>query len=54
MTVPAGQTITQALDSQGVIFRQPVIALVNGQTSDVSCFLQDGDVVRFFPQIAGG
>lgn len=52
--VTAGQKISQALSSQGVVFRQPVVALVNGQTMDVSYILQPGDVVRFFPQIAGG
>jgi molybdopterin converting factor small subunit len=52
--VAAGQKISQALTTHGVIFRQPVIALVNEQTNDVSYILQPGDVVRFFPQIAGG
>lgn len=54
IVVAAGQKISQALCSHRVVFRQPVIALVNGQTCDVSYFLQPGDVVRFLPQIAGG
>ncbi|NPV77773.1 MAG: MoaD/ThiS family protein [Anaerolineae bacterium] len=54
ISVAAGQTIMQALNSHGIVFRQPVVALVNGQTCDVSYCLQPGDVVRFFPQIAGG
>jgi len=54
MIVASGQKISQALSAGGVIFRQPVIVLVNGQTNDVSYILQPGDVVRFFPQISGG
>jgi len=54
ISVAAGQTIMQALNSHEIGFRQPVIVLVNGQTRDVSYYLQPGDVVRFFPQIAGG
>lgn len=52
--VTSGQAISQALTSLGIKFRQPVIALVNGETSDLTRVLEPGDEVRFFPQIAGG
>lgn len=52
--IPAGQTILRAVESAGLHFDQPVVALVNGQIQDLNYRLQAGDVVRLLYQIAGG
>ena len=50
----AGQTVLEALAALEIKFSQPVIAVVNGQTSDMNYCLQPGDRVRLIPQIGGG
>ena len=52
--VPAGQTVLSALNSLGFSAQQPLVAVVNGTTVDMTRLLQPGDVVQCFPQIAGG
>ena len=52
--VPAGQTILAALQALGYTPKQPLLAVVNGTTADMTHLLQDGDVVQCFPQISGG
>jgi sulfur carrier protein ThiS len=54
LAVAAGQSIQQALAAAGVRLPQAAIALVNGQTCDLSTILQPGDQVRFLLQISGG
>ena len=52
--VPAGQSILSALESIGISMQQPLVAVVNGTTADMTYLLQPVDVVQCFPQIAGG
>ncbi|NPV85138.1 MAG: MoaD/ThiS family protein [Anaerolineae bacterium] len=52
--VVAGVTILEALASVGVSLQQPVVALVNGKTSDMNYVVRPGDYVVLLPQIAGG
>lgn len=58
--VSAYQTILSALNSQalqtsiGFPAKQPLVAVVNGATMDMTYILQPGDIVQCFPQIAGG
>ena len=58
--VSANQTILSALNSLAAqtknefLIKQPLVAVVNGTTSDMSYLLQPGDTVQCFPQIAGG
>ena len=54
LQVRAGQTVLEGLRSARVDLGQPVIAVANGQTVDLSYRLQAGDVVRLVPRIAGG
>ncbi len=54
LQVRAGQTVLEALRGARVNLGQPVIAIVNGQTVDLTYQLQADDVVRLVPQIAGG
>jgi sporulation-control protein spo0M len=58
--VAAGQTIRQALETEGIRLPRAAIALVkpqgasSGLTSDLNHVLQPGDSVRFLFQISGG
>lgn len=58
--VSANQTILSALNSlasqtkREFLTKQPLVAVVNGATTDLSYLLQPGDTVQCFPQIAGG
>ncbi len=52
--VPAGQTVSQALQASEIRLPQAGVVLVNGITSDLSHVLQPGDTVRFLLQISGG
>ena len=58
--VPAYQTILSALNSLalqtsiGFLAKQPLVAVVNGTTADMTYLLQPGDIVQCFPQISGG
>jgi sulfur carrier protein ThiS len=52
--VPSGQSISDALEWLQIKLPQAAIALVNGQTCDLSYCLQPGDTVRFLLQISGG
>jgi hypothetical protein len=60
MPVAAGQTIRQALETEGIRLPRAAIALVkprgasSGLTSDLNHVLQPGDSVRFLFQISGG
>ncbi len=54
LQVRAGQTVLEALRGARVNLGQPVIAIANGQTVDLTYQLQADDVVRLVPQIAGG
>jgi len=60
ISVPAGQTIRQALEAEGIRLPRAAIALVkpqgasSGLTSDLDHILQPGDSVRFLFQISGG
>ncbi|RPI87393.1 MAG: hypothetical protein EHM41_05145 [Chloroflexi bacterium] len=52
--VPAGLTIQEVLLSIQLPTNQPLIALVNGSTAEMTYVLQPGDRVDLLPQIAGG
>jgi molybdopterin converting factor small subunit len=52
--VPAGQTILSALESLVISTQQPLVAVVNGTTADMTYLLQAEDVVQLLPQVAGG
>ena len=52
--VPAGQSILAALQACGFSPKQPLVAVVNGATADLTYLLQPGDTVQCLPQIAGG
>ncbi len=54
LQVRAGQTVLEALRGARVDLHQPAIAIVNGQSADLSYQLEAGDIVRLVPQIAGG
>lgn len=58
--VSVNQTILSALNSLAAqtknefLTKQPLVAVVNGMTTDMSYLLQPGDTVQCFPQIVGG
>ncbi len=52
--VTAGQSVLEALEAQNFPVRQPIVAVANGITVDLSYILKPGDIVNLFPQIAGG
>jgi sulfur carrier protein ThiS len=53
--VDAGQNILQTLQYINIRLRQPVAAIVNGKTVDLTEYiLQPGDNVQLIPQIGGG
>jgi sulfur carrier protein ThiS len=54
INIPAGRTLLETLESLDFKIRQPVIAVVNGQTVDLAYRLQPGDTIRLLPQISGG
>jgi molybdopterin converting factor small subunit len=60
ISVPAGQTVLQALQALEIRLPQAGVVLVtpqgasNGTTSDLNHVLQPGDTVRFLFQISGG
>jgi sulfur carrier protein ThiS len=54
INIPAGRTLLETLESLDINQKQPVIAVVNGQTVDLAYRLEPGDAVRFLPQISGG
>jgi sulfur carrier protein ThiS len=53
-SVPAGQTVAEALASLQDLERRPFIPVVNGVTEAATYVLQPGDVVQLLPQIMGG
>lgn len=54
LSVPAGQTIQQALEALELHLPQAAVALINGGVSDLNYILQPGDTVRLLSQISGG
>jgi molybdopterin converting factor small subunit len=52
--VPAGSSLLEALESLNLPVHQPLIAVANGVTVDLTYILKPGDFVNTFPQIAGG
>lgn len=54
LSLPAGDTIRNTLETHGVELDQPAAAVVNGTASDLDRVLREGDQVRLLPQIAGG
>ena len=52
--VRPGQTIMEAAAGLGIPGTQPLVALVNGQTHELTYLLEPGDQVRLIPPIAGG
>jgi molybdopterin converting factor small subunit len=53
-SVPAGQTVAEAVAALQGIERRPFIPVVNGVTEAVTYVLRPGDVVQLLPQIMGG
>lgn len=54
LSLPAGDTIRNTLETHGIELDQPAAAVVNGTASDLDRVLKEGDQVRLLPQIAGG
>lgn len=54
LQVPAGKSVNQTLIDLNIQLSQAVVAVVNGQTTDLEEILKAGDEVRLLPQIAGG
>lgn len=54
LSLPAGDTIRNTLETHGVELDQPAAAVVNGTASDLDRVLKEGDQVRLLPQIVGG
>jgi molybdopterin converting factor small subunit len=52
--VPAGKSVNQTLKDLEIKLSQAVVAVVNGQTTDLEQPLGPGDEVRLLPQISGG
>jgi sulfur carrier protein ThiS len=49
-----GMSVSELIQSCGLEFAQPMVALVNDSTADLTQILEEGDQVRLIPQIAGG
>lgn len=54
LEVDPGMSVAEIIQSCGMEFSQPVVALINDSTADLAQVLTDGDQVRLLPQIAGG
>jgi len=54
VSLPAGQTIRQALASLGIPSDVVALVVVNDQQQDKDYLLQDGDVVKLMAVIGGG
>ena len=59
VSIQDGATIESLLSALGVPVQEPKIVILNGLSKGMShevneCVLRDGDVVSFFPPIAGG
>jgi molybdopterin converting factor small subunit len=54
LQVPPGKSVIQTLKDLNIHLSQAVVAVVNGQTTDLEEILKAGDEVRLLPQIAGG
>jgi molybdopterin converting factor small subunit len=54
LSLPAGRSVQEILEEYELVFIQPVVALINEKTADLSTILNEGDQVRLLPQIAGG
>jgi hypothetical protein len=52
--VEAGQTVLEAIVLLGIPPNQLLVALVNGQTCDLSYHLAPGDLLKLLPAISGG
>lgn len=54
ISVPAGQSIQEALENAAINLPQPAVALVNGRTEDLAYGLKPGDEIMILFQISGG
>jgi len=54
LRLPAGSTVQGTLKNRGVMLNQTVIPVINNRTSDFNVILEENDIVRLLPQIAGG
>jgi len=54
LELPSGKSVQHTLEKYRILLKQPVVAVINGQTADFTQVLVDGDQVRLLPQIAGG
>jgi len=52
--VPDGLSVNEAFESLNIRLKQGVVALLDGQTVDLSRPLIGSEEVRLLPQIAGG
>ncbi len=50
----AGKSVNQTLKDLNIQLSQAIVAVVNGQTTDLEQPLKPGDEARLLPQIAGG
>ena len=54
LELPAGQSVMLSLKLLDIKLKQPVIAVINSEASDIEQILEPGDEVRLLPQISGG
>jgi molybdopterin converting factor small subunit len=54
LELESGRSVGVIIQAKDLQFSQPMVAVVNGTTADLSQVLKDGDMVRLIPQIAGG
>ncbi len=54
LSVPAGQSIRQAVECLSIRLPAAIIPVVNGVTHDLSYVLQAGDEVQLLVQLSGG
>ena len=47
-------SVADLIDEKVLVLTQPVVAVVNGITTDLDQILESEDEVRLLPQIAGG
>ena len=52
--VAAGRSVVAVAAAIGIPPQQPLVAVVNGRTSDLSYILAPGDSLTLLPPIAGG
>jgi len=54
LDVAPGATLTDLIESVGIISGGALVVLVNGRCPETGSELKEGDVVAVFPPVAGG